>query len=110
MKVINVVKSYSFISPYFDADAESVEDYAYYDIANVTDDVLQKQLVESVNGSKSTFKDMIESIYYDLVIKPNYSISFEDWSMEVGNKDLKDYMIYRMWKQLNVVIVVVLNN
>lgn len=105
MKVINVVKSYSFISPYFDADTESVEDYAYYDVANVTDDVLQKQLVESVNGSKSTFKDMIESIYYDLVIKPNHSISFEDWIIEVGNIDLKDYMIYRMWKQLNVDIV-----
>lgn len=105
MKVINVVKSYSFISPYFDADTESVEDYAYYDIDSVTDDVLQKQLVESVNGSKSTFKDMIESIYYDLVIKPNHSISFEDLIMEVGNRDLKDYMIYRMWKQLNVDIV-----
>lgn len=26
MKVINVVKSYSFISPYFDADTESVKD------------------------------------------------------------------------------------
>lgn len=105
MKVINVVKNYSFISPYFDADTESVEDYAYYDIVSVTDDVLQKQLVESVNGSKSTFKDMIESIYYDLVIKPNHSISFEDWIMEVGNIDLKDYMIYRMLKQLDVDVV-----
>ena len=105
MKVINVVKNYSFISPYFDADTESIEDYAYYDIANVTDDVLQKQLVESFNGSKSTFKDMIESIYYDLVVKPNHHISFEDWSIEVGNRDLKDYMICRMRKQLDVDVV-----
>ena len=105
MKVINVAKSCSFISPYFDADTESVEDYAYYDVVSVSDDVLQKQLVESVNGSKSTFKDMIESIYYDLVIKPNHSISFEDWIIEVGSKDLTDYMIYRMWKQLSVDVV-----
>ena len=105
MKVINVVKSYSFISPSFDDDTESVEDYAYYDVDSVTDDVLQKQLVESVNGSKSTFKDMIESIYYDLVVKPNHSISFEDWIIESGGKDFTDYMIYRMWKQLNVDIV-----
>ena len=109
MKVINVVKSYSFISPYFDAETESVEDYAYYDIDSVTDDALKEQLVESVNGSKSTFKDMVESIYYDLVVKPNYSISFEDWMIESGGKDFTDYMIYRMWKQLNV-DVVVLNN
>ena len=34
MKVINVVKSYSFISPYFDVETESVEDYAYYDVIN----------------------------------------------------------------------------
>ena len=105
MKVINVVKNYSFISPYFDAETESIEDYAYYDIANVTDDVLKGQLVESVNGSKSTFKDMIESIYYDLFVKPNHSISFEDWSIAIGDKELKDYMIYRMFKQLNVYIV-----
>lgn len=105
MKVITVAKSYSFISPYFDADTESVEDYAYYDVVSVSDDVLYKQLVESVNGSKSTFKDMIESIYYDLVVKPNHSISFEDWIIEVGSKDLTDYMIYRMWKQLNVDVV-----
>ena len=105
MKVITVAKSCSFISPYFDADTESVEDYAYYDVVSVSDDVLQKQLVESVNGSKSTFKDMIESIYYDLVIKPNHYISFEDWIIEVGSKDLTDYMIYRMWKQLNVDVV-----
>lgn len=105
MKVINVVKNYSFISPYFDAETESIEDYAYYDIVNVTDDALQEQLVESVNGSKSTFKDMIESIYYDLVVNPNHSISFEDWSVEVGSIDLKDYMIYRMRKQLNVDVV-----
>ena len=109
MKVINVVKSYSFISPCFDAETESVEDYAYYDVADVTDDVLKEQLVESVNGSKSTFKDMIESIYYDLVIKPDHSVSFEDWMIESGGKDFTDYMIYRMRKQLNV-DVVVLNN
>lgn len=48
---------------------------------------------------------MIESIYYDLVIEPNHSISFEDWIIEVGSKDLTDYMIYRMWKQLNVDVV-----
>ena len=105
MRVINVVKSYSFISPYFDAETESVEDYAYYDIVNVTDDALHGQLVESFNGSKSTFKDMIESIYYDLVVKPNHPISFEDWSIEVGNRDLKDYMICRMRKQLDVDVV-----
>ena len=105
MKVINVVKSYSFISPYFDAETESIEDYAYYDVASVTDDVLKDQLVESFNGSKSTFKDMIESIYYDLVVKPNHSISFEDWSMDAHGKDFTDYMIYRMWKQLNVDVV-----
>ena len=104
MKVINVVKSYSFISPYFDAETESVEDYAYYDVADVTDDVIKEQLVESFNGSKSTFKDMIDSIYYDLVVKPNHSISFEDWMIESGGKDFTDYMIYRMWKQLNVVV------
>lgn len=105
MKVINVVKSYSFISPCFDAETESVEDYAYYDIDNVTDDVLQKQLVESIDGSKSTFKDMIESIYYDLVVKPNHPISFEDWMIESGGKDFTDYMIYRMRKQLNIDVV-----
>lgn len=105
MKVINVVKSYSFISPCFDAETESVEDYAYYDVDTVTDDVIKEQLVESVNGSKSTFKEMIESIYYDLVVKPNHSISFEDWSIEIGNRDLTDYMIYRMFKQLNVDVV-----
>ena len=105
MKVINVVKSYSFISPYFDAETESVEDYAYYDVADVTDDVLKEQLVESVNGSKSTFKDMIESIYYDLIVKPNHPVSFEDWSMEVSNRDLNDYIIYRMWKQLDVDVI-----
>ena len=106
MKVINVVKSYSFISACFDAETESVEDYAYYDVDDVTDDVLKEQLVESLNGSKSTFKDMIESIYYDLVVKPNHSISFEDWMIDSGGKDFTDCMIYRMWKQLNVVVVV----
>ena len=105
MKVINVVKSYSFISPYFDSETESVEDYAYYDIVNVTDDALQEQLVESFNGSKSTFKDMIESIYYDLVVKPNQSVSFEEWMIESGGKDFTDYMIYRMRKQLNIDVV-----
>ena len=105
MKVINVVKSYSFISPYFDAETESVEDYAYYDVDTVTDDVLKEQLVESVNGSKITFKDMIESIYYDLVVKPNHSISFEDWIIESGGKDFTDYMIHRMRKQLNIDVV-----
>ena len=105
MKVINVVKSYSFISPYFDAETESIEDYAYYDVADVTDNVLKEQLVESVNGSKSTFRDMIESIYYDLIVKPNHPVSFEDWSMEVSNRDLNDYMIYRMWKQLDVDVI-----
>ena len=105
MKVINVVKSYSYISPYFDAETESVEDYAYYYVVSVTDDVLKEQLVESFNGCKSTFKDMVESIYYDLVVKPNHSISFEDWSMESGGKDFTDYMIYRMWKQLNVDVI-----
>ena len=105
MKVINVVKNYSFISPYFDAETESVEDYAYYDVSDVTDDVLKEQLVESINGSKSTFKDMIESIYYDLVVKPNHPVSFEDWIIESGGKDFTDYMIYRMWKQLNIDVV-----
>ena len=105
MKVINVVKSYSFISPYFDAETESVEDYAYYDVSNVTDDVLKEQLVESLNGSKSTFKDMVESIYYDLVVKLNHSVSFEDWIIESGGKDFTDYMICRMRKQLDVDVV-----
>ena len=48
---------------------------------------------------------MVESIYYDLVVKPNHSVSFEDWIIESGGKDFTDYMIYRMQKQLNIDVV-----
>lgn len=81
---------------------ESGEDLLFY-VYQYSD--LYDKFNETLNGSKTTFDDMIKALYWDLVLTSNdVDSDFDTWC---DSENSVDWMLNRMNQKFNISIVIV---
>lgn len=109
--LIKVLKSYDMweddCTGWFDlysVDDAQIYPVSDYDYTPVPDWVLEK-FEETLNGSKTDWKDMILSLYYDLIITSVDGCTYEEFYLE--NIYNIGYLESRLKNKLNVILEVI---
>lgn len=91
-------------------DLYKVDDHHFYPLSDWWDndkipDNLYDKFNETLNGSKTTFDDMIKALYWDLVLTSNdVDSDFDTWCVAENSVD---WMLNRMSEKFGISIVVV---
>ena len=109
--LIRVLKSYDMweedCSGWYDlysVNNEQVYPTNDYDFTPIPNWIVDK-FEETLNGSKSSYEDMILSLYYDLIITPNDGCTYDEFYLE--NIYNVEYLENRLKLKLGVNIEVI---
>lgn len=110
---IEIIKSHDMWEEYCSGwyDLYKVDDHYFYPLSDWWDndkipDDLYNRFNETLNGSKTTFDDMIKALYWDLVLtSDDVDSDFDTWCYYTENS--VNWMLKRMSQKFNISIVIV---